>query len=305
MTVLHVRGLTVRYPQGVRAVRGIDLTVAPGELVALVGESGCGKSSVAKALLGALPPGTHTGGTLDVDEVRLSEADEATWRRVRGERISYVSQNPFDAMNPLIRVGANVAEAWRIKGVRPGPAQVADALARVGIDDAERRLRQYPHAWSGGMLQRAEIAAASAWEPAFIVADEPTAALDADLADAIIVRLREAASAVLLISHDLALVARHADRVLVMYGGRVVEEGTCADVLQRPRHPYSRALLAAIPRPGHGLPVPLEGAPPDLSLDLAGCSFAPRCALARSDCGVRAPELVGGIACPVTGGEQR
>lgn len=296
MTTLAVEGLSVRYPAGALAVREVSFGVRPGELVAVVGESGCGKSTIAKAVLGGLPRGTAVTGGIRLDGVELTRATPAQWRELRGRRVGYVSQDPFGAMDPLWRIGSNVAEAWRVKGVAPKAGQVAAALAAVGIRQAARRMRQHPHEWSGGMLQRAGIAASGAWRPDLVIADEPTAALDADLADAIVDRLRQTAGAVLLISHDLALVGRHADWVLVMYGGRVVEAG--AEALRRPRHPYTAGLLAAIPRPGRGLPAPLEGTPPDLT-DLApGCPFAPRCPRVVAACWRSTPPLVDGVACP-------
>lgn len=296
MTTLAVEGLSVRYPAGALAVREVSFGVGPGELVAVVGESGCGKSTIAKAVLGSLPRGTAVSGAIRLDGIELTRTTPAQWRSLRGRRVGYVSQDPFGAMDPLWRIESNVAEAWRAKGVAPKAGEVAAALESVGIGEAASRMRQYPHEWSGGMLQRAGIAASGAWRPDLVIADEPTAALDADLADAIIDRLRQTAGAVLLISHDLALVGRHADRVLVMYGGRVVEAG--AGVLRHPRHPYTAGLLAAIPRPGHGLPTPLEGTPPDLTDLSPGCPFAPRCPLAVTACRRSAPALAGGVACP-------
>ncbi|WP_051208426.1 ABC transporter ATP-binding protein [Propionicicella superfundia] len=299
MTILAVEHLSVRYPKGALAVRDVGFRVSAGEVLALVGESGCGKSTVAKALLGGLPRGTEVQGSMRLGDTELNGAPAAGLRRVRGTRLGYVSQDPFGAMDPLWRVGANVAEAWRVKGARPSGEMIERSLRDVGIDGAAARARQYPHEWSGGMLQRAEIAAGSVWGPELVVADEPTAALDHQLADAIAARLRAAADALLLISHDLSLVRRHADRILVMYGGRIVEEGACRDVLDGPRHPYTTGLLAAIPRPGHGLPVPLEGSPPDLTVVEAGCSFAPRCAHRTADCLRLTPTLERGAACPV------
>lgn len=297
MSTLTLTGFNVTYPDGTHAVRDVDLHVEPGELVAVVGESGCGKSTLAKALLGVLPRGTRVTGAARLAEHDLTGLSPAGWRALRGTHLGYVSQDPFAAMDPLWRVGSNVAEAWRVKGVTPGAGVVADALSAVGIPAASTRMLQFPHTWSGGMLQRAEIAAAGAWTPQLLVADEPTAALDADLADTIMERMRAGASSVLVISHDLALMARHADRILVMYGGRVVESGP--QVLRAPRHPYTLGLLAAIPRPGHGLPIPLDGFPPSLRDTAPGCPFAPRCPHAIARCTTTTPALVEGLACPV------
>ncbi|HRL48461.1 MAG TPA: ABC transporter ATP-binding protein [Propioniciclava sp.] len=297
MTTVSLDSLNVTYPDGTHAVRDVSMSVAEGELVAVVGESGCGKSTLAKTLLGVLPAGSTVTGSVRLGGRDLSGASPGDWRDVRGREVGYVSQDPFAAMDPLWRIGSNVGEAWRVKHASPAPGQVTASLEAVGIEEAAERMRQFPHEWSGGMLQRAEIAAAGAWAPQLLVADEPTAALDADLADAIMERLRTSAASVLLISHDLALVSRHADRVLVMYGGRVVEAGR--DVLRVPRHPYTVGLLAAIPRPGHGLPTPLDGFPPDLRDDAPGCPFAPRCTRALPPCHTTTPALAEGLACPV------
>lgn len=297
MTVLTVSDLHIRYATGVYAVRGVSFSVSAGELVAVVGESGCGKSTLATSILGALPKDCQISGSLCLDGQQMVGASARTWRSVRGNQVGFVGQDPYGAMDPLWRVGSNVAEAWRIH--RRGGADIPAALAAVGIQDPDRRARQYPSQWSGGMLQRASIAAAAALNPVLIVADEPTAALDVELAEVTVGRLRSAAEAVVLISHDLALVGRHADRVMVMYGGFIVEEGDGHQVLSAPRHPYTQGLLAAIPRPGCGLPSPLPGNPPDLSDNQVRCPFEPRCPLAVADCQTSVPALTHGLACPV------
>ncbi|MGH9008288.1 MAG: oligopeptide/dipeptide ABC transporter ATP-binding protein, partial [Acidimicrobiia bacterium] len=174
---------------------------------------------------------------------------------------------------------------------------VTGALERLRIDDAPAGARRWPHQWSGGMLQRATIAAASALGPALIVADEPTSALDADRATATMEALRDNTSALLLVSHDARLVAAHAERVAVCYGGRIIETGATADVFAHPRHPYTAGLLAALPRPGAGLPRPLPGGPPDLRQPEAGCGFCPRCDRADVTCANQLPPLAGGVAC--------
>lgn len=298
MTILSARQISVRYPKGAWAVRQASFDVLPNELVAIVGESGCGKSTIAKTILGSLPTGSTTTGSLLLGATSLDAATARQWRGLRGNRVGYVSQDPFGAMNPLRRIRSNVAEAWKVKHTTPTGEALTAALDAVGVDQAAQRSQQYPHEWSGGMLQRAEIASSSVWEPELVVADEPTAALDADLADSIIDGLRKAAGSVLLISHDLALVSRHADRVIVMYGGRIVETGGVGHVLHHPRHPYTQGLLAAIPRPGRGLPTPLDGNPPDLTVEDPGCPFAPRCAQSVATCWSTTPELRGGVACP-------
>ncbi|WP_300007706.1 ABC transporter ATP-binding protein [Pseudonocardia sp.] len=295
--VLSYRGVDVTYPGGGHAARGIDLDVAAGECLALVGESGCGKTTIARAAVGLLPPGTRVSGSIRVRGVEVVGAGPRTLRALRGRAIGYVGQDPYAACNPLHRVGGHVAEAWRALALRPPPGGVGSALAALGIADPAVTARRHPHEWSGGMLQRATIAAAAAHDPPVIVADEPTTALDADRADGVLAGLRATGAGVLLVSHDLLAVAGHADRVAVCYAGRVVETGPTADVLDRPRHPYTRALLAATPRPGAGLPEPLPGTPPPPTDTGPGCPFAQRCPEADADCHTLAPGLEDDLAC--------
>lgn len=290
---LEIRDLTVTYPNGAHALRGLDLTVSSG-VTALVGESGCGKSTVASAVLGLLPRRTRVEGSLRVTGVEVVGADPAVLRALRGKVVGLVPQDPVAACDPLRRVGHHVAESWRAHGEPEPPGGAAELLARLGV--AADRLRQRPHQWSGGMLHRATIAAAVAHRPALLVADEPTSSLDAEHARRALDVLRSAADAVLLISHDLGVVRAHADRVAISYAGRVVETGAAEQVLTRPGHPYTRALVAAIPTPGAGLPTPLPGAPPRAADDVVGCAFAARCPLADARCAER-PQLAAGVAC--------
>lgn len=294
---LAVRNLDVTYANGAHAVRSVDLAVEPGRCLGLVGESGSGKSTVVNAVLGLLPRTARVVGSVRVDGTELVGVSEAVLRRLRGKALGLVAQDPMASFDPLMSVAGSVAEAWRVHHERPRDHAVDRALEALGIDNAHVRARLRPHMWSGGMLQRAAIAAAEAHHPRVIVADEPTSALDADRADAVLTALRSTGSAVLLVSHDLALVAAHADDVAVMYAGEVIEQGTADAVLRRPRHPYSRALLAATPRPGHGLPVPLPGAPPPLDVEPCGCPFASRCGQVAARCRDEAPRLVSGVSC--------
>lgn len=295
---LSVRDLAVTYADGTRALRGVSLVIQPDECLAVVGESGCGKSTLARSVLRLLPESTVVDGGLHVGGVDVLALGRRALRRTRGRVIGYVGQDPFAACDPLRSVGRNVTEAWLAQRVRPELGEVAGRLADLGVPRAEARLAERPHCWSGGMLQRATIVAATAHRPVLTVADEPSSALDADLADDVLSALREASRTLLLVSHDLRLVARHSDRVAVMYAGRLVETGPTPDVLGRPRHPYTQALLAATPQPG-GPPVrSLPGSPPSLAGDdLGGCSFAPRCPDATSICHEREPVLVDGVAC--------
>jgi peptide/nickel transport system ATP-binding protein len=297
-TLLEIRDLEVEYAGGARAVRGVSLHIASGEVLALVGESGCGKTTVARAVLGLLPKGTKTAGTILVDGRSILGRPERELRGLRGRVVGLVAQDPFAALDPVHRVGHHVAQAWRAQRQRVRAGAVSERLAAVGIDDPERRSRQRPFQWSGGMLQRAQIAAASALRPPLLVADEPTSALDADRADEVLAVLRDRADGLLLISHDLRVVRAHADRVAVMYAGRIVEEIDSRN-LDRARHPYTEALIAAIPRPGEGLPRPLPGEPPPLTAEDHGCPFSPRCPLAEDGCLHRVPPLEEGIACYV------
>lgn len=298
---LAVSDLHVEYAGGARAVRGVDLAIAPGACLALVGESGCGKTTIGLAVLGLLPDGTRTDGSIRAAGHDVVGASPRTLRALRGLVTGFVAQSPFDACNPLQRVGAHVAEAWRAHGDRPEPDDVAGAIERLDIEKAARAARRWPHQWSGGMLQRASIAAAAARSPALIVADEPTSALDAECSDATLRALRATGAAILLITHDLGLAATHADEIAVCYAGRIVETGAAAGVLERPRHPHTAALLAALPRPGHGLPVPLAGTPPSPHGEDCGCAFAPRCAHAVAACATgQPPALRDGVRCPLT-----
>lgn len=294
---LCITGLDVTYGNGVHAVRGVDLDVKPGRCLGLVGESGSGKSTVALSVLGLLPRSAVVRGSIKVEDEELVGCKEARMRKLRGRTLGLVAQDPMASFDPLMSVAGSVAEAWRVHHVRPRHRDVDESLEHLGIDDAHARARLRPYMWSGGMLQRAAIAAASAHTPSVIVADEPTSALDADRADSILATLRATSAAILLVSHDLELVARHSDEVAVMYAGQVIERGDADQVLHHPRHPYARALLEATPRPGHGLPKALYGAPPRLDVEICGCPFEPRCDKSQPVCRSESPELVDGVAC--------
>jgi peptide/nickel transport system ATP-binding protein len=294
--VLSVRDLTVTYAGIVHAVRGVSFDVAPGECLALVGESGSGKSSIARAVIGLLPGVASVTGSIRLQGREVVGATAGDLEAWRGVIVGYVWQNPFEATNPLDTIFGHVAEAWRSHGGEVGKESVADRLHHLGIPEPHQRMHRYPHQWSGGMLQRASIAAAYAHHPALIVADEPTSALDADRADATIERLRSQGKAVMLVSHDARLVARHADRVAVCYAGGIVEMAAARDVTTRPRHHYTAGLLRALPS-GTSLPQTMPGMPPDPHRLPPGCAFAPRCATATLRCGLERPVLAGGVAC--------
>jgi peptide/nickel transport system ATP-binding protein len=292
---LEIRALRVTYAGRRSAVLDVSLDIPAGECLALVGESGSGKSTIALAVLGLLPRRTEVTGSITLAGRELVGAGEKTLRAVRGRGVGYVAQDPMQTFDPLRSVGSSVSEAWRVHDLRAAADAIPARLSALGIDRAATRARHRPHQWSGGMLQRASIAASAAHHPAVIVADEPTSALDADRADAVLESLRSTGAAILLISHDLALVGRHSDEVAVLYAGRLVERGLSSVVLAKPRHPYTAALLAASPRPGAGLPTPIPGSAGQH--DGSGCAFAPRCERASDACRAEDPELTDGVAC--------
>lgn len=256
--VVEFEEVTVTYPNGVRAASGVSFKVAEGECLALVGESGCGKTTLARAALGLLPAGTTVSGSIRIGGTEVVGAPAPTLRALRGMVVGFVAQDPFAACNPLDRVREHVAESWRAHGMRPPYGVICDTLEALGIKDAHTAASRYPHQWSGGMLQRATIAAANAHRPKLIVADEPTSALDAERADATLSALRSTGAAVLLISHDVGVVAKHADRVAVCLDSRIVEIGETATLLARPQHSYTTGLLNAVPRMGQGLVASLD-----------------------------------------------
>ena len=304
--LLDVRHLSTQFTTGggiVRAVDDVSWDVREGETVALVGESGCGKSVSALSVmrLVAAPAGRIVGGEIwfgGRDLLRLSEEE---MRRVRGREIAMVFQEPMTSLNPVLSVGRQLTEGVEIHlGADPARARArADELLHmVGIPDPARRLRQYPHQFSGGMRQRMMIAMALACEPSLVLADEPTTALDVTI-QAQILELMKSLSrrlgvAMLIITHNLGVVARYADRVNVMYAGRIMEQGSAKELYAHPRHPYTLGLLRSVPRldaPRRARLDPIDGQPPDLARLPAGCAFAPRCAFRVERCLVERPVL--------------
>ncbi|MGK5556219.1 ABC transporter ATP-binding protein, partial [Actinomadura kijaniata] len=303
MTVLEVRDLRVTYPRGVRAVRGVDLSVGRGEVLGIVGESGSGKSALALATLGLLPPGTRVEGSVRLRGRELLGRSDAELSRVRGKDLAMVFQDPLSALTPVHPVGDQIAETIRVHAGATRPAARARAvelLELVGIPDAARRARAYPHEFSGGMRQRVMIAMAIANDPLAIVCDEPTTALDVTIQAQVLEVLRTAkeatGAAIVLITHDLGVVAGFADRVMVMYAGRAVETGPVAEVYARPRMPYTIGLLQSLPRiePDAPRPVPIDGAGGISAggLPATGCPFAPRCPVAVPRCADAEPPPV-------------
>ncbi|MEE4496006.1 ABC transporter ATP-binding protein [Streptomyces sp. BE230] len=304
--LLRVRDLGVEFtaPDGsaLHAVRGVSFTLDRGETLAVVGESGSGKSTTALALTRMLPgTGRITTGTVRLDGQDLAAATEQELRAVRGARIGMIFQDPMTALNPVLTAGRHIDEVLRAHGNRDRAARRArtvELLDRVGIPEPHRRADDHPHQFSGGQRQRILIAMALAGEPDILLADEPTTALDATVQDQILTLLadlnRETGTALVLITHNMGVVARACERVLVMYGGTVVEDGPTAEVLTRPRHPYTAGLLAAVPRlsaPSGTRLTGIPGSPPDLTLLGDGCAFADRCTLVEDRCRTATPPL--------------
>ena len=302
--LLDVRGLAVEFrtPDGVvSAVNGVDFAVSPGETLAILGESGSGKSVTAQAVMGLIePPGVVTAGAVHFRGADLLAAGPEERRRARGEGIAMVFQDPLSALNPVYSVGFQVAEMFRVhRGLprREARRRAVELLERVRIPSAAERVGDYPHQFSGGMRQRVMIAMALALDPDVLIADEPTTALDvtvqAQILELLAALQAETGMGLVLITHDLGVAAEVADRVAVMYAGRVVETGPAAEVLVAPRHPYTEGLLASVPR-GAGRErrlEPIRGAPPSLSRIPPGCPFHPRCPYAVEQCAGAVPPL--------------
>jgi peptide/nickel transport system ATP-binding protein len=304
MSVLEVRDLHVAYGSRagpVPAVRGVDLRIQEGETLGLAGESGCGKSTIAHALLRLLPRGTDVRGEVLLDGEDVLTMSFGRLRATRWDEAAIVFQGAMHALNPVRRVGDQIAEAIRIHepdmGDREVAGQVAELVQRVGLPD--RRARDYPHELSGGQRQRVMIAMALACRPRLLIADEPTTALDvmvqAQVLDLLKLLQTEFRLALLFITHDLSVLAQLADRISVMYAGRIVEEGSTESVFERPAHPYTQALSAAFPRIGdaadRGAPSGLGGDPPDPRAIPSGCSFHPRCPARFGPCDEVDPPL--------------
>ena len=296
-TVLSVRDLVIRIA-GVNVVDGVSLAAAEGKILAIVGESGCGKSLTALSILSLLPAAAQiVGGQIQLQGADLTAIDDVALREVRGNRASIIFQEPVASLNPLMRVGAQVEEALRIHRGLTGPQareQAIAMLAMVGIPDPAQRAAQFPFELSGGMCQRIMIAAALVCRPRLLIADEPTTALDVTIQAQILdlmKRLRdEVGTTIVLITHDMGVVADMADDVAVMYGGRVVESGPVDQIFAAPAHPYTRLLLATVPRldgQRKTLLRTIEGQVPSADAWPQGCRFRDRCPLASSKCGER------------------
>jgi peptide/nickel transport system ATP-binding protein len=299
---LRVENLTVRVG-AIEAVHGITFELAAGERTGLIGESGSGKTLTALALLGLLPDGITATGAVMYEGVNLLTLPERELCRLRGDRLAMIFQEPMTALNPVMRIGDQVSEPLRLhRNMRPSTARrgALQALERVRLPDAAEKMRAYPHQLSGGQRQRAMIAMAMACSPAVLVADEPTTALDvtvqAQILDLLSRLVDEDGSSLLLITHDLAVVATVCERVLVLYGGHIVEHGRVEDVFGSPRHPYTRALLDAIPNIDDEVAsrklAAIPGSVPGLGEFPPGCPFRNRCPRAQDIC-ARMPRLEG------------
>ena len=282
----------------VQAVRGVDLDVAPGEMVGVVGESGSGKSVTFLGMLGLLPSSAQISGSAMLDGTQLVGASNRTMRTVRGKRVAMIFQDPLSSLNPVYRVGDQVVEMIRSHqdlSKEAAWSKAVELLELVGIPQPKDRASQYPHEFSGGMRQRVMIAMAIANDPDVLIADEPTTALDVTVQAQILEVMqriqREMRKAVIMITHDLGVIARVADRVQVMYAGRVVERASVHDVFANPTHPYTVGLLESLPRVGQERLLPIPGRPPNMLRPPAGCAFKARCAHATAVCAERLPEL--------------
>jgi oligopeptide/dipeptide ABC transporter ATP-binding protein len=305
-SLLKVEGLTTVFdtPAGqLRAVNGVSFDIRKGETLGLVGESGSGKSVTAFSIIRLVqPPGRITAGRVVFRGVELSAIPEAEMRRIRGAGIGFVFQEPMAALNPVMRVGAHITEALTVHGLATradARRRAIDLLRAVRIADPDKRVDDYPHQLSGGMRQRVMLAIALACRPPLVIADEPTTALDVTVQAQILDLLREMKRefdlSLLLITHDLGVIAETADRVAVMYAGRIVEHGPVREIFRNPKHPYTRGLLASIPGGQAGTRLrAIDGVVPSLAALPPGCAFEPRCPQRMSVCGTRFPEISGG-----------
>ncbi len=300
--ILQVDGLDIDYRgrhHATAAARDVSFQIGRGEIFGLVGETGSGKSTILRSIIGLLPPAAHVvGGSLRVAGREVAGLDQAALTDLRRRHVAMIFQDPLRALNPVMTIGAQLAEVLRAAGLRDRAEirrRIVAALQQVGIADAEIRMRAYPHELSGGQRQRVAIAAAVMRSPELILADEPTTALDVTIQDQILTLLhrlcRETGMSVLLVTHDLGVVAEVCDKVGVLYAGRLLETGDVARVLSAPSHPYTAALLASMPRIGdrQGRLKIIPGRPPEAPIE--GCPFAPRCAHALPECQTIPPRL--------------
>jgi peptide/nickel transport system ATP-binding protein len=303
--LLQVQDLCVEFPTRrgtLRALDGVSFDIAAGEILGVVGESGAGKSLTGAAIIGLLePPGRVAGGRIVLDGRRIDDLDAVQLRAIRGRQIGAIFQDPLTSLNPLYTVGQQLVETIRTHlplDARQARARAVELLQQTGIPAAEQRIDHYPHQFSGGMRQRVVIALALAGQPRLIVADEPTTALDVSIQAQVIALLRRLArehrTAVMLVTHDMGVIAETCDRVAVLYAGRVAEIGPVAEVIHRPRHPYTAGLMGSIPKIDEERErlLQIDGAMPRPGAIPPGCAFHPRCPQAMPRCRVERPELM-------------
>ena len=300
--VLQLRDFRVTFPTmfgEVKAVRGVDLDVGEGEMVGVVGESGSGKSVTFLGLMGLLPKSARIEGSAKVGGTELVGMSPKVLNRVRGQRVAMIFQDPLSALNPVHKIGDQIVEMIRSHQdmtKKQAWARAVELLDIVGIPQPRDRASQYPHEFSGGMRQRVMIAMAISNDPEVLIADEPTTALDVTVQAQILEVLqrirREMSTAVVLITHDLGVIARVADRVQVMYAGRVAERGDVWPIFANPSHPYTQGLLTSLPALGRDRLTPIPGAPPNMLDPPSGCAFRARCPYAIDECAEGIPELV-------------
>lgn len=287
--------------QSLHAVRGVTFQVKRGEIIAIVGESGCGKSVTAQSITGLLPPSSTkvVSGSIRLNGEELLNCTQKRYEKIRGQEIGMIFQNPMSSLNPTMKIGLQIAEGLVThRNLSWGEAynKAIELVALVGIPQPEIRVDQYPHEFSGGMRQRIVIAIALACRPKLLIADEPTTALDVTIQAQILELMGELHKklemSIILITHDLGVVAGICHRVLVMYSGQIIEEGSVDDIFYRPSHPYTQLLLKSLPKPGQTRGTPLysiEGSPPLLTKQPTGCSFTPRCPYAMKGCPTHQP----------------
>ncbi|WP_210485655.1 ABC transporter ATP-binding protein [Microvirga antarctica] len=311
--VLSVRGLSVAFPTrrgSLTALNDLSFEIGKGEVLGIIGESGAGKSVTGSAVIGLLSPGRITAGEIRLGGLRIDGLDDRAMRRIRGKRIGMIFQDPLTSLNPLLRIEDQLVETILTHlNLTPDQARIRaiQLLDELGIPNPAQQIKSYPHEFSGGMRQRVVIALAICGEPDLIIADEPTTALDVSVQAQIIHLIKrickERSTSVMLITHDMGVIAEVADRVAVIYAGRIIEQGTVANVVARPQHPYTQGLMSAIP-PLERRPerlTQISGSMPRLTAIPPGCSFHPRCGFAFDRCQKDVPRLQGGddraVAC--------
>ena len=296
MRILEVQNLTISFDDK-KAVDDVSFDLYSGEIVGLVGESGCGKSLTAFSILGINPPGSNLNGSVIYNGTNILTLDEESKRRIRGNKITLIPQDPLSALNPVFTIGDQIGEVLEVhQGLLTSQAEVVvqKTLETVNVSNPKERLKDYPHQFSGGMKQRALIAMALITEPEIVIADEPTTALDVTIQLQILEimkNLKNKGKAILLITHDLGVVSEICDRVFVMYLGKIVESTTIKEIFTNPKHPYTIGLINSLPTETKNKLVPIQGQPPSINSIPSGCAFHPRCPFVFDKCRKEIPDL--------------